>query len=140
MDAKTKKTVLIAAGVIAAGVVLYYVVKKKTDSSGAIIDPITGGTSTAIFDAGKVAEKLYDAMKESGTDEQAIYSALKNVSASQFDQVFQEFGKRSYNKLLGNQIRVNPFSPLPLEPLNVWLKNELSSDDYYALSLKYNQL
>ncbi|MEE1897085.1 hypothetical protein V1389_01980 [Flavobacterium rakeshii] len=139
MDAKTKKTALIITGTVAAGIILYMVLKKKTDTSGATSDP-TQGASNDAFNPAITAELLYQAMKDSGTYEDAIFNALKNVNATQFAQVMQKFGKQSYNKLLGNQIRINPLSSLPLEPLQVWLKNELSQKDYKTLQLKYPQL
>lgn len=139
MEAKTKKIVLIAAGTVLAGTILYFVLRKKTESTGGKCDPTGNGGNCNQIDPEAVAEKLYNAMKESGTDEEAILFALKNVNASQFVQVMQKFGKRSYNKTLGNQIRINPFSPLPLEPLDVWLKNELTSSEYNKLKTKYSQ-
>lgn len=140
MEAKTKKIVLIAAGAVAAGTILYFVLRKKTDSTGEECDPTGNGGNCNQVDPSLVADQLYDAMKESGTDEQAILLALKNVNKTMFDQVIQKFGKQSYNKLLGNQIRINPFSSLPLEPLQVWLKNELTTSEYSKLKLKYPQL
>ena len=92
------------------------------------------------FNASKVAEAIYDAMKESGTNEIKIVNALKSVTLEQYKLVAQKFGKQSYNKTLGNQYNFNPFSSLPLEPLQVWLENELSDEQYNILSLKYSPL
>lgn len=147
MDAKTKKTALIITGTVAAGIILYMVLKKKTDTSGALTDPTTGypttGTGTGsntVFNPDAIADKLYNAMKDSGTDEDAIFNALKNVNATQFEQVMQKFGKQSYNMTLGNQRNPFPLIPLTLYPLDAWLKNELSQKDYKTLQLKYPQL
>ncbi|MEE1899588.1 hypothetical protein V1389_14660 [Flavobacterium rakeshii] len=140
MEANTKKIILITTGVIAAGTVLYFVLRKKTDSSGSECDPTGNGGNCIQVDPATVANSLYDAMKESGTDEEAILLALKNVNASMFNQVIQKFGKQSYNKFLGNQINITPWNPLPLEPLQVWLKNELTTNEYNKLKLKYPQL
>lgn len=144
MTKKNKIIIGIAAG-LAATVIIYNVVKKKTDISG-IGDPTGNGTGTGTgstnpsvpFNANTVAEKLYDAMKYSGTDEEAIFNALKNVTQVQFAQVVAAFQNRSYNSTAGNQINYIPWGdPLPLKNLPYWLKNELSSSDYQKLSLKF---
>lgn len=139
MDAKTKKTALIITGTVAAGIILYMVLKKKTDTSGATSDP-TQGASSGAFNPSVIADKLYNAMKDSGTKEQEIFNALKNVNATQFAQVMQTFGKQSYNMTLGNQRNPFPLIPLTLYPLDAWLKNELSQKHYKTLQLKYPQL
>lgn len=141
MTTEEKKWLKIG-GAVAGAVLLYKVFSAKTDTSGGAYDP-TGngntGTSTPgyVFNASVVAEKLYDAMKTSGTDEMAIVKALTPVNEQQFALVREKFGKRSYNSLLGNQIRVNPFSSLPLVNLPGWLKSELSATRYNILRMKY---
>ncbi|KGO84434.1 hypothetical protein Q763_01445 [Flavobacterium beibuense F44-8] len=140
MDAKTKKIIIATTGVIAAGTILYFVLRKKTDNSGGECDPTGNGQNCIQVNPSVVADSLYNAMKESGTDEEAILLALKNVNAIMFDQVIKKFGKQSYNKYLGNQINLTPWNPLPLEPLPVWLKSELTTSEYNKLKLKYPQL
>lgn len=143
MTKKNKIILGIAAG-LAATVIIYNVVKKKTDISGTG-DPTGNGTGSAgsanpsvPFNANTIAEKLYDAMKNTGTDEDAIFSALKNVTQVQFAQVVAAFQNRSYNSTTGNQINYMPWGdPLPLRDLPYWLKKELSSSDYQKLSLKF---
>jgi hypothetical protein len=85
-----------------------------------------------------VANALYDAMKETGTDEQEVQSILKYVTPTQFKQVRTAFGTKQYNKTLGNQY--NPtawFDELPFVNLPGWLKSELSTQEYAILRLKY---
>lgn len=143
MTEKDKKIAKVVIGGIAA-VVLFKIIMPKTDTSGGYEDPTgNGGTTTqpgGTFNASVVAETLYDAMKNSGTNEVKIINALKNVSPTQFAQVVKKFQLRSYNKTLGNQINLFPLTPLPLYGLQVWLENELSDDQYNILSLKYSPL
>ncbi|RDI07043.1 hypothetical protein [Flavobacterium sp. AG291] len=139
-----EKKIALYAGVGLVAVLLISRILPKTDKSGGIDDPTGNGTNTNIpgttFNPSSVAETLYDAMKEMGTDEAKIMNALQYVNASQFAQVAAKFGKRSYNKTLGNQINPWPLTPLPLLPLQVWLENELSSSQYNTLRLKYQPL
>ncbi|ALM50310.1 hypothetical protein AMR72_16315 [Flavobacterium psychrophilum] len=144
MTDKEKNYVKIGVGVLGA-IVLFKLVVPKTDNSGSAQDP-TGNGSTPVgtpggtFNANATADKLYNAMKDLGTDEDKILNALMYVTPTQFAQVVKAFGKQSYNKTLGNQIRVIPWQPLTLYPLQVWLENELSSEQYNILALKYAPL
>ena len=137
MKPSDKKWLLAGCGLVAA-IVLYK--KFAPDNGGSKKDPTSGVPEGYVFNATTVATKLYDAMKEMETDEEAIIKALQPVSKSQFDQVIAKFGKRSYNATLGNQYNFNPFSSLPLQPLAFWLKNELSTSRYNFLALKFPQL
>lgn len=145
-----KKYGLITLGVAAVGTAGYFILRKKPNGqTGANLDPTGNGTvinpaPVYTFDAQKVATELYDAMKLSGyasfinpNERAQIFKALEKVNQTQFGQVVQKFGKRSYNKTFGSQINYNPFTSLPLEPLAVWLKTELQFDDYSLLKLKY---
>lgn len=132
---------MIGGGVVAA-VVVISLVMPKNDTSGTVEDP-TGngsGSTTIPFNASYVAETLYDAMRETGTDEEAIINALKSVNPSNFQLVINKFGKRSYNSTVGNQYNYIPWGSLPLEPLKVWFKSELSATLYNTLRLKYQSL
>jgi len=141
MTDKDKKWLVIGGGVIAA-IVIISLVKGKTDTSGAASDPTGNGSAPATtpFSAAYVSDTLLEAMRYGGTDEDAIINALKNVSPAQFNLVIKDFGKQSYNSIMGNQINYFPLSPLPLEPLKVWLKSELSTSTYNTLRLKYQSL
>ncbi|WP_035677916.1 hypothetical protein [Flavobacterium limnosediminis] len=131
---------------LAVGIAAWFIFKPtSTTTSGSYgsNDPTGNGgvlnPGTVVFNAKNIAEKLYNAMKDSGTDEDLIFNSLQGLSLTQFAQVIQAFGKRSYNSLYGNQINWNPlFGSLPLEPLQVWLKSELSAKSYETLRLRYS--
>lgn len=128
------------AYVAAAGLLVYFVFVKRKDNSGTSSDPTGNGGSTPslpAFNPKIVAENLYDAMKDSGTDEESILETLKTVTLSQFAQVITAFGNRAYNTVTGNQYNFNPFSSLPNLPLKTWLKEELNTKDYALLRSKY---
>ncbi|MFY0481664.1 hypothetical protein ACI6PS_03590 [Flavobacterium sp. PLA-1-15] len=139
---KPHKQTAIAIAVVAAILIGYFVLNKE-DDSGYQSDP-TGNNpdpnNPTVFNPSLAAERLYDAMKESGTDENAVMAVLQTVSVSNMKAVFGKFGKRSYNKQLGNQLNFSPFFSLPLEPLNVWFKEELSSKSYETIRIKYQSL
>lgn len=140
MTDKEKNIAKIAIGG-AVALILVKVLLPKTDNSGGAEDPTGNGSNTnvpgATFNASVVAEKLYEAMRKSGTNETAILNALMYVNPTQFAQVAAKFGKRSYNTTTGNQINYFPITPLPLLPLQVWLENELSESQYNSLRTKY---
>ena len=143
MSPQEKKWLKIGGGV-AGAILLYKMLTPKSDSSGAANDPTNnGGTHTTmpgyVFNANTVATKLYNAMKDSGTDVAAILGALAPVSASQFNQVINAFGRRSYNTSMGNQIAL-PFISLPLHGLVKWLREELNDTDYSTLAARFPQL
>ena len=143
MTPQETKNIKIGVTVAAALLLIYLVTKAPAqDNSGASTDPTGNGDNTSpgtiVFNANKVATALYDAMKETGTDEEEVQSILKYVSATQFSKVRTAFGTKQYNKTLGNQY--NPlawFSQLPFVNLPGWLKSELSTSEYAVLRLKY---
>jgi hypothetical protein len=121
-------------------IILLKTILPKTDTSGGANDPTGNGGGGSMpgynFNPSIVAEKLYDAMKDWGTDEAAIFTALQPVNQDMFGQVYNAFGRRSYNTSQGNQIAL-PFVSLPLHNLRTWLRNELNDSDYNTLRLKY---
>ncbi|MEN2415538.1 hypothetical protein [Flavobacterium mesophilum] len=131
-----KKNAKILAGVVAGGLLLYFIFRNKDEK----FDP-TGNPDyippQPIFSAKNIAQTLYEAMKDSGTEEDAIFEALKTVTQAQFTQVVEAFGKKPYNTTTGNQYNFNPFSDLPKLDLKTWLKEELSVKDYAVLKMKY---
>jgi hypothetical protein len=135
MNPKEIENIKLGAAVVAGFLALYFVFGKNKDNSGANADPTTN--SVTPFNAKSTAESLFEAMKNSGTDEDAILETLKHINSVQFAQVVLAFGKRYYNTYTGNQYSFNPFSPLPALPLKTWLKEELSSSDYAILKLRY---
>lgn len=140
MDPKQQKK-LITGLAIAGGLYMLYKIY-TADNGGTPWDP-TGNTSPnphvgSNFNAAKVANDLYEAMRYSGTDEEAIMQTLRYVTQDQFAKVVVAFGEKQYNRTLGNQI--NPtawFTELPFVGLAGWLKNELSNSEYHTLKLKY---
>ncbi|WP_157499525.1 hypothetical protein [Flavobacterium commune] len=132
-----KKNLTIGIAVAIGGIVLYTVLRPKTES---FADPTGNGTyipGQVAFNAKSVAGSLYNAMKDMGTDEEAIIEILKPVNQTQFAQVVTAFGRKSYNTVTGNQYSFDPFSSLPLLGLKDWLFNELSGKEYAILRLKY---
>lgn len=136
MTDQDKKNLKTAAYLIGGAGLLYLLFSKPSET-----DP-TGNGGTYIppvlaFNAKNVAEGLYNAMKDSGTEEEAIFEILKPVNQTQFAQVNEAFGKRSYNTYTGNQYNFNPFSALAKLDLKTWLNEELSAKDYAILRNKY---
>jgi len=126
-------------GVAAVGI-LYLIFAESKEDGGGSEDPTGNGTTvpgSTVFNAKAIAEKLYDAMKETGTKTQQILTALETVSQTQFGQVVTAFGRRSYNAQMGNQINFNPFFNLPLVNLKGWLEEELDAGNYDTLRKKY---
>ncbi|MFN3941490.1 MAG: hypothetical protein ACK4K1_02495 [Flavobacterium sp.] len=136
----TDKRNLKILGAILGTIFLYRYFSTDKDDFGGATDP-TGNSNTNVitpgFDAKRVAERLYELMKTMGSENMAIIRVFNNINEAEFGKVRTAFGRRSYNKTLGNQYNFNPFSSLPLEPLEVWLENELSSKEYSVLKLKY---
>ena len=145
MTAADNKNLKIGIGIAAAAGLVYFLTKGGAPNGGYEVDP-TGnggvtnpgnGTSTSVFDPAKIANALYEAMRYPGTDDEEIISVLRTVSQAQFGQVVQKFGARQYNATMGNQMNYNPFTQLPFKNLAFWLKNELTTQDYNLLRLKY---
>lgn len=131
----TKQQKYIAGGA-AALFALYLVFGNKKAGPGNGVDP-TGNDgppgSNYIFNAGKVANDLWRAMKDMGTDEEAIFQTLVPVTPAQFVKVVQAFGKAGYNRNTGT------VSGIWLDELTLpeWLREELSTTDYNKLKVKY---
>jgi hypothetical protein len=145
------KYLKIGGAVLGAGVVLYLIFGDKFDNSsaGAENDPTGNGgvsnpTGTSNFNAKNIANDLYENMQESGfasfmnpNERDNIFNVLKNVSQTQFGQVVTQFGRKSYNESMGNQLVYTPWGTLPLFGLKTWLKTELTDADYNLLRKKY---
>ena len=137
MTPETEKNLKIAAGVAGGILLLNFILSKKTESTP---DPTGNGgfiPTQTVFNAKNVANGLYQAMKDSGTEEEAILEILKTVNPIQFAQVVTAFGSLPYNATTGNQYNFNPFSSLPKVNLKGWLVEELSLRDYTILRNKY---
>jgi len=129
------------AGASLALYIGYRVVAGKSDGSGSAYDPTGNGSNGAtspgyVFNAATVASKLKEAMRYTGTDEEAIINALAPVSQAQFGQVITAFKNTAYNPVTGNQYFLLWQTPT-LYQLPFWLKSELSASRYNILRLKY---
>ena len=137
MTPETEKNLKIAVGVAGGLLLLNLILGKKTESTP---DPTGNGgyiPTQTVFNAKNVANGLYQAMKDSGTEEEAILEILKTVTQAQFAQVVTAFGSLPYNVTTGNQYNFSPFSALPKVNLKGWLVEELSLKDYTILRNKY---
>lgn len=127
------------AYLVGAGILVYFIfIKRKENTING--DPTGNGSNIpayGVFNAMNVATNLYDAMKNMGTDREAIFEILKTVNQSQFGQVITAFGKLNYNPVTGDQRNYNPFGVLTKYDLKFWLKSELSNADYIQLRNKY---
>jgi hypothetical protein len=141
MTSKDTKNIKIGVAILGVGLIGYYLMSGSDSGQGYGDDPTGNNVNPNMpqptFNAKQAAIKLYDAMRELGTDEDAIMQVFQTVSVSNFPKVYKEFGIRSYNKTMGNQYNFNPFGSLPLENLAVWLENELSSSSFETLRTKY---
>lgn len=145
MTPQQKQYAIYGGVALAVGIAAYLIFKPTSTTAGSYgsNDPTGNGgilnPGGSVFNAANIADKLYNAMKSIGTDEDLIFNSLQGVSQTQFGQVIQAFGKKSYNSTYGNQINYSPWAGnLPLEPLQVWLKSELSDQSYETLRQKYS--
>jgi hypothetical protein len=136
MTAEQTSNLKLGVGAIATVGILYLLFAKKTDNSG-VYDPAVSGSYPTVFNAQKVATALWEAMKNRGTEEEAILEVLKYVNQNQFAQVIIAFGKLNYNPVTGDQVNYNPFGSLTKYDLKFWLKEELSAQEYAILRSKY---
>ena len=120
---------------------LYWYTSTGAESGGSSIDPTGNGgqlpeSNTTAFNAKKVADELYEAMRYVGTDKPAITASLRNISQIQFGQVYAAFGTRFYNKTTGNTTEYL-FQTIKKENLKTWLYNEVDTEFYNTWKLKY---
>lgn len=92
-------------------------VEKEPDSKAGITEQ----------EARAYAERLYEAMKNWGTDEEAIYKILQPLTLHDYNRVYNVFGKRKYfggseAAFLGENLS-----------LTEWLIQELSDDEIIHL-------
>lgn len=140
---KQKKYLIAGAGAVAL-VLLIRAAWPKNDSSGAGFDPTgngsTGTSNNTNFNATKVTQELFEAMKGSFSDTEEIMDILTPLTAGQFQQVITAFATKAYNTTTGNQYELLWGDGLPKEPLKVWLKTELWESQYNQLKLKFKNL
>lgn len=114
-----------------------YVVFAKDNSEEYEIETTTSVGNNASLDVTALAQRLHDTMKYMGTDYKEILNTLADKNERDFQAIAKRFGKRAYNKITGNQTRINPLAPLPKYTLKEWLQFELSKSQYETLKSKY---
>jgi hypothetical protein len=116
------------AGVTVGG---YYAYSYFNDSNLVIQeDRSLEPTKLEKLDAQNIAESLFKAMSNPGTDEQIIYDLLNGLTYNDFAKISTAFGKRYYSQTLGTEggslFGTNA-------GLFEWLTFELSNDDMKQL-------
>jgi hypothetical protein len=135
---ETTKIIPISIGLAGLGIMLFAVSQtSKNKKAGAYLD---SSSTDASFNAKEVATMLYEAMKEANftntEKRKTIFTALTGVTETQFSKVNTVFGNRYYNTLTGNTYFALWQTPTK-HPLKVWLKEELSTEDYQLLKSNY---
>ncbi|CEN51909.1 hypothetical protein [Capnocytophaga canis] len=119
-------------------VLCYFVYKrfvnKPVKPKGSDKDVITrdvSGASISDEQAKTSAELLFKAMNYvGGTDEAVIFRILKDLSASDYNKIYNAFGIRYYNTLFGESTLSYFGKPFDL---NLWIAHELSHDELLDL-------
>lgn len=132
------KIIPISIGVAGLGILLFALSQtSKNRKAGAYLDASSTDSS---FNAKELATMLYSAMKEANftntEKRKTIFTALTGISEAQFSKVNIAFGSRYYNTLTGNTYFAVWQTPTK-HPLKVWLKEELSTEDYQLLKSNY---
>jgi hypothetical protein len=134
----TSKIVAFSVGVAGLGILLFAISKVAKDKNANVY--LQAGEQSNPFDSKAVASSLYNAMREANfTNTQkrkVILESLTGVTQNQFLQVIKAFGSRYYNTLTGNTYFAIWQTPVK-HPLKVWLKEELSLEDYELLQSNY---
>ncbi len=107
MTAKSVKTMFKKYWYLLTIPVFYLVYKKissvnEDNSDKLIIKDVSGATLTDV-DADRIATVLYEAMGGYGTKEDVIYEELKGMSKPNFNKVYNAFGVRYYNPVIGTE-------------------------------------
>lgn len=121
---------------LGVGVVIFAIVStSKSKKSQSYLDAPTAGSNQS-FNAKKIAETLYDAMKGINftNDEKndIVFSTLTGINQTQFGEIFKAFGSRRYNTITG-QASTGIYS----YNLRTWLKEELSASSFRQLQESY---
>jgi hypothetical protein len=134
----SSKLLPISISVAGLGILLFAIAQANKDKYGNAY--LNQGTVDNSFNAKEIATVLYDAMKEANftntEKRKTIFTTLTGVSQAQFSWVIKAFGSRYYNSLTGNTYFALWQTPVR-HPLKVWLKEELSDNDYKLLKSNY---
>jgi hypothetical protein len=87
-------------------------------------------SSLTITKAKSIADSLYAAMSDFGTDEESIFKLLQGLSEDDYKHVYNMFGLRSYNSVIGTRSGSLLGDDVNL---NIWLSSELSTSDFNKL-------
>ncbi|MDT0689372.1 hypothetical protein RM549_06215 [Salegentibacter sp. F188] len=131
-QSKVAKYAIPVLGIVVIGGVAYvgYKYLKKDEPPKLNENPNYDKSTINQVQALSIADRLYAAMVISGTDEEAIYEALTDLSYNDFVKVYEAFGRRQYSKFWGNE-----GDPLTSDKhhLITWLTNELSTEEIKAI-------
>lgn len=121
---------------LGVGVVIFAIASKSNaKKSQSYLDAPSGGLDQP-FNAKKIAETLYDAMKginlTNDQKNETIFTALTGINQTQFGLIFKAFGSRRYNTITG-QSATGIYS----YNLRTWLKEELSASSFKQLQESY---
>jgi hypothetical protein len=134
----TSKIIAISVGVTGLGILLFAISKVAKDKNANVY--LQAGEQANPFDSKQIANAIYNAMREANfTNTQkrkVILENLTGVTQNQFSQVVKAFGSKYYNTLTGNTYFAIWQTPVK-HPLKVWLKEELSREDYQLLQSNY---
>ncbi|GIJ93010.1 hypothetical protein CAPN001_08510 [Capnocytophaga stomatis] len=96
------------------------------------------GAGISEAEATTKAEQLFQAMNVlSGTDEEVIYNTLRGISKADYNMIYNAFGLRYYNTVLGEG---SPAWLGSLFDLNMWLVHELTVKELAELKQLNPQL
>jgi len=122
------KPILIGTAVVGGGYLLYNWLTRPRPTAD--FDNTFPDAVISDLKAKQIANVLYNAMKNPGTDEQAIFQALQGLSYNDFVKVSNAFGMKYYDKVLGVEGGWLFNDPLDLTG---WLYQELNNSDLAKL-------
>lgn len=125
---EVNKIVPIAVGFLGFGILIFAISQAKKQKNSVIYLDDNSTQTNASFDAKNIVDTLHLAMKDMGTDEDAIFEVLTGLTQNQFALVNKIFGFRAYNTFSGTS-----YGATNNYPLKVWLKEELSDAEYKTL-------
>lgn len=125
---KITKVLLPVVGIGLLGFIAYlgYEYLNRDKLPPLVTNPNFPPSTLSDVQANAIAERLYAAMKDVGTDEEAIMSALQNLTENDFIKVYEAFGKRQYSLAWGN---VGDPITSGDHHLITWLTNELNTKE-----------
>ena len=135
---EASKIVPISVGVAGLTILLFAIAQANKIKKGNVYQD--GNPTAQSINAKDIATTLYNAMKEANftntEKRKTILTTLTGINEAQFSWIVKAFGKRFYNRLTGNTYFAIWQTPVK-HPLKVWLKEELSDNDYQLLKSNY---